>query len=159
MKLQVIFALITLSAMGAKAAPSLGDSASALATQTIVNKLQISKISDLNFGEASPGDGQKTIPAGSSETMENASFELRGEPLRFYQIILPQPNSVKMLTGNGNGGNSEILIQQFYSNPLQGGSLDANGKGTIFVGATRAAIANNQKTGDYTGQFYITVVY
>jgi hypothetical protein len=158
MKLQLISALLFVSAGAANATTSFGDSSSAVATQTIVHKLQIQKISDLNFGEASPGDGAKTVLAGNSENRENASFEIRGEPTRGFQIILPARNSVKMVTGNG-GGNREIVIQDFSSTPSSGGALDSNGKSMIYVGATRAAISDNQKTGEYVGQFYVTVVY
>lgn len=158
MKLQLLSSLFLAISTAATAAPNLGDSTSAMATQTIVHRLQIKKVSDLNFGEASPGDGPKTIAPGVADTRENASFEITGEPLRIFQIILPPKNSVKMVLGNG-GANREILIQSFDSTPLVGGNLDANGKSLIFVGATRDAISLQQKTGDYVGQFFVTVVY
>lgn len=158
MKLQLISVLLFLSAGVAHATASFGDSSSAVAIQTIVHKLQIQKISDLNFGEASPGDGVKTILPGNSENKENASFEIRGEPTRGFQIILPARNSVKMITGSG-GSNREIVIQDFASTPSHGGTLNPNGKSMIYVGATRAAISESQKTGEYVGQFYVTVVY
>lgn len=158
MKLQSIYFLFILASHFALAAPNFGDSTAAFATQTIVQKLQIRKVSDLNFGDASPGDGEKTIIAGPIETRENASFEVDGEPLRPFQIVLPAKNSVKMINGQG-GANREILIQEFTSFPPVAGILNSNGKSSVFVGATRSAIANNQKTGDYVGQFYITVVY
>jgi hypothetical protein len=163
MKLQFFFNFLflltpALSPEIASAAPHFGDSATALVKQTIVSRLHIRKISDLNFGEASPGDGPKIIPAGTSETRENASFEINGEALRPFQIILPARNSVKMINGVG-GHNREIMVQEFSSTPSQSGVLDANGRTMVFVGATRQAISPNQKTGDYTGQFYVTVVY
>ncbi|WP_374076373.1 DUF4402 domain-containing protein [Bdellovibrio bacteriovorus] len=158
MKIQLISASLLLMSLGASAAPNFGDSASAVATQRIVHRLQISKVSDLNFGEASPGDGPVTVMPGVSENTENASFEVRGEPSRLYQIILPANNSVKMLNGNG-GADREILIKEFLSFPARAGTLDGTGKSMIFVGAKRDAISNKQKVGDYIGQFYITVVY
>lgn len=158
MKLQQLSVLFFIFSATANANPSIGDSTAAMATQTIVQRLQIKKISDLNFGEASPGDGPKTILAGGVETRENASFEVQGEPLRAFQVILPAPNSVKMINGPG-GANREIVIQDFNSTPAGGGLLDQAGKTTVFVGATRQAIPANQKVGDYAGQFYVTVVY
>lgn len=162
MNRQLIFTspllFVTLFAQLAAAAPTFGDTATASATQTIVYRIQIHKISDLNFGEASPGDAAKTILPGTSENRENASFELDGEPNRGFQIILPGRNSVKMIAGSG-GPNREIVIQDFASTPATAGALDRNGKSTIFVGATRPAISSTQKSGDYVGQFNVTVVY
>ena len=158
MKFQQIYISFLIFSSVAAANPSIGDSTLALSTQTIVHRIHISKISDLNFGEASPGDGPKTIFASGVETRENASFEVQGEPLRSFQIVLPGKNSVKMVNGSGSA-NREIVIQDFNSSPSNGGSLDFNGKKIVFVGATRPAISPNQKVGDYIGQFYVTVVY
>ena len=159
MKLQFIFGCIVFLYLNvAGAGPYFSDSASGYAKQKIVHRLQIKKISDLDFGEASPGDAAKSIAPGSSENRENASFEVAGEPRRSYQIILPQKNSVKLVTGAG-GPHREILIEDFKSSPAKVGVLDGNGKGMVFVGATREALSSRLKTGDYLGQFYVTVVY
>lgn len=140
------------------ATPYFSDSTSGYARQTIVHKLQIRKVSDLDFGEASPGDGPKTIAPGASETRENASFEVSGEPLRYFQIILPPRKSVHMINGGG-GPQREIAIEEFTSYPHRSGALDQSGRSMIYVGATREAISTSQKAGDYMGRFYITVVY
>lgn len=160
MNIQLIFiGVLTLTATAQAAMmSSIGDSATANANQTIVSRLQIQKISDLNFGEASPGDAAKTIAPGNSENRENASFEVVGEPQRVFQIVLPARNSVKMISGFG-GPNREILIQEFASTPSQIGVLDRRGTSTVFVGATRQGISNSQRPGEYSGQFSITVVY
>lgn len=158
MKRQLLHLLIGLVAETAMAAPSFGDSAMANATQTIIHKIQIKKISDLNFGEAAPGDGPKSIAPGSNENSENASFEIYGEPHHSFQIILPSPGSVKMISGEG-GLNREIPILSFASNPNLLGKIDEDGKLMIFVGATRGLIPRTQKTGEYIGQFHVTVVY
>lgn len=158
MKLQLLFVLLTLISETTFAGASFGDSASATARMSIVHKINIKKISDLNFGEASPGDGPKTVAPGIAENFENASFEIQGEPLRNYQIVLPPNNSVKMITGSG-GVHREVTIREFASIPNRAGFLDSNGRSFLFVGATREAISPNQKTGDYSGQFYVTVVY
>lgn len=158
MKIQLLFALFPLLSCVAYAAGGFSDSTSGFAKQKIVQKLQITKISDLNFGEASPGDGAKVIPAGVSENNENASFEVRGEPFRLFQIVLPSDNSVKMINGSG-GTHKEILIKSFESYPAKAGILTDMGRSTIFIGASREAISSRQVVGDYIGQFYITVVY
>lgn len=154
----ISFISAILTAGSVQAAPYFSDSASAYAKQTIVHRLQITKVSDLDFGEASPGDGPKTILPGTTETRENASFEVIGEPQRCFQIILPQKNSVKMVNSGGGVGR-EIMIQEFSSYPSRTGTLGSNGKSMVYVGATREAISSRQKTGDYLGQFYVTVVY
>ncbi|MNL49879.1 hypothetical protein D3C87_1728470 [compost metagenome] len=158
MKFQLIFAVVMTTSFLAEAATRFSDSASAIAKQQIVHRLQIKKVSDLNFGEASPGDGPKLIPAGTAENAENASFEVRGEPSRMYQIVLPGNNSVVMTT-SGGGPNGEITIKEFNSFPARAGVMDPNGGSTIYVGALREAISTKQKVGEYTGQFVITVVY
>lgn len=159
MKFQLLSPVaILIFSQGVLAGGDFGDTEIASAKQTIVHRLQIQKISDLNFGEASPGDGSKIITAGNTETNENASFQVSGEPNRAYQIILPPDNSVKMVTGSG-GANREIVIKDFNSTPSRLGRLDNVGQSKIYVGATRGSIPTTQKTGEYVGQFYITVVY
>lgn len=157
MKIQTIFTLVALWSACASAG-RLGDATTAYATQKIVHRLEISKISDLNFGEASPGDGPLTVLPGVSETTENASFEVHGEPNRLFQIVLPANSSVKMINGGG-GKDREILIKEFLSFPVRAGLLDNSGKTMIYVGAKRDAISPKQKVGDYVGQFVVTVVY
>lgn len=160
MKLQQVYVLSLIFVFSGTtfANPSIGDSTAANANQKIVHRLKIKKVSDLDFGEASPGDGPKTVLPDTIETRENASFEIEGEPLRNFQIILPARNSVRMVNGIG-GANREILIQEFSSNPSGVGMLNQTGKIMVFVGATRQAISSSQKVGDYTGQFFVTVVY
>jgi hypothetical protein len=158
MKFQLISLILMSAPLFVNASTRFSDTTSAVAKQRIVNRLQIKKISDLNFGEASPGDGPKQVLAGVAENNENASFEVSGEPNRMYQIVLPADNSVMMINGGG-GPNSEIKIKEFSSFPIRVGTLDTNGNGNIFVGATREAISLKQKVGDYAGQFFVTVVY
>lgn len=137
---------------------AIGDSTVGTARQVIVNRLKIEKISDLNFGEASPGEGPKLVHAGFMETDENASFEVSGEQFRFFQIVLPDDNSVKMTKERG-GPNKEIGITKFHSFPNKLGYLDQSGKAMVYVGAHRQGISPNQESGEYSGQFQITVVY
>ncbi len=159
MKIQSISTLFILSiAFHALAVGNFGDSTSGFAKQKIVQRLQIKKISDLNFGEAAPGDAAKVVLPGISENSENASFEVSGEPFRLYQIILPANDSVKMINGSG-GSHKEILIKTFSSFPIKAGIISNTGKAMIYVGAARESISSRQAVGDYIGQFYVTVVY
>ena len=134
------------------------ETAEAFASQKVTQKIQISKISDLNFGEASPGDSPKTVPPGQQDNMENASFRVVGEPFRNFFIFLPPANSVVMKLGSG-GPNSQIRVDQFQSFPSQMGQLGARGETIVLVGATREALSVQQKNGDYVGGFTVTVVY
>ncbi|WP_374029438.1 DUF4402 domain-containing protein [Bdellovibrio bacteriovorus] len=158
MKIQLISAALFIFSLKSYAGPHFGDAATASATQRIVHRLQISKVSDLHFGEASPGDGPLTISPGISENGENASFEIHGEPNRLIQILLPPDNSIKMIQGSG-GQDKEIIIKEFLSFPSRKAILDGNGRAMIFVGAKRDAISAKQNAGDYAGQFVITVIY
>jgi hypothetical protein len=139
-------------------ASSSSNSADASLIQRIIHKIQIARISDLNFGEASPGDQQKTINPGQQENSENASFRVTGEPYRSFFILLPAANSVLLKLGPG-GPSREIQINQFQSFPANMGRLNASGESMVFVGATRDKIAANQQAGDYLGNFIVTVVY
>lgn len=140
------------------AAGNWGDTVTATARQTVVQKIEIRRISDLNFGEAVPGEGPKTISPGTSENAENASFQVHGEGSRLFQIILPTSGSVTMVTGSG-GQDREIKIQSFDSYPQQSGLLDSTGRAIVYVGAKRDALSTTQKPGVYEGQFTVTVVY
>lgn len=157
-----IFFLILLTAYDLVLANNFGGSidgtTQASAIQKIVQKLQIIKISDLDFGEASPGDGVKVVAPGQQETFENASFRVIGEPRKSFVIFLPPPNSVTMKLGAG-GPNQEIKLIQFTSNPSSNGLLDNSGQAMIYVGASREAISLSAKAGDYSGTFVVTVIY
>lgn len=150
--------LLTLLATAFAGPGGTDSSTQGFAVQRIVNKLQINKVSDLNFGEASPGDSAKTVPPGSSENGENASFRVQGEAGRPFFLFLPQNGSVKMTLGNG-GPDREIGVDQFQSSVGTQGLLDGNGQAMIFVGATRKALSNRLKSGDYIGSFTVTVIY
>lgn len=137
---------------------SLDGTTQASVVQKVVQKLQIIKISDLDFGEASPGDGVKVVAPGQQENFENASFRVIGEPRKSFIIFLPPPNSVTMKLGAG-GPNQEIKLMQFTSNPSSSGLLDSTGQAMIYIGASREAIPVSAKAGDYSGTFVITVIY
>lgn len=129
------------------------------ATQTVVATLKITRISDLNFGQAEQGAQSYTIPPGQSDTPENASFLVSGEPLRQYQITLPDDVTVTMITKGGGTPQKEIPVQKFKSYPANTGQLNQKGQQTLLVGATRPALLADQQPGLYEGQFTVCVVY
>ncbi|MEK6705773.1 MAG: DUF4402 domain-containing protein [Bdellovibrionota bacterium] len=138
---------------------ALAASAVAQAVQTVIAVLSISKISDLNFGTAIQGSLPKTVPPGTTENSENASFTVTGEPNRDYAIHLPANGSIKMVTSNGGSSDKEIGVSNFHSFPLGTGMIGPGGTQNLFIGATRNVILRNQVPGDYAGSFTITVVY
>lgn len=119
--------------------------------------IKINSTSDLNFGTAAQGATSKTVPAGTSETAENASFAVSGDNSVSYTITLP--SSISMRTSGANNPTRNITVSSFTSYPVGTGLLDGSGSQNLYVGATRAAILSNQVTGSYSGSFSITVVY
>ena len=118
--------------------------------------IKISTISNIDFGTGVPGDASKTVIPGTSETSVNGSFQITGDSNRAYTIVLP--TSASITTGSGANSDS-IAISNFTSFPSGNGLLDATGSQMMYLGATRAALKSNQKSGSYSGSYSITVVY
>jgi hypothetical protein len=153
-----LIAISTLSLFMEKAPANISaDSAESLMTQWVRHQIQILNISDLNFGEAYPGAGPKTIQPGQQDNLENASFVVTGEPYRSFFIQLPAGSTVMRL--GAGGPQKEIQVGNFQSNPSRIGILGSLGKANVYVGATRAALSPDQKAGFYLGTFDVTVVY
>lgn len=133
---------------------------SANVTSYIKRALSINKVSDMNFGTASPGDPSKVIPPGSSENLENASFKIYGEPNSNFFINMPYANEVKINTGNGGTPQTEIIVREFKTNA--DGSIpkfDDKGSFNLYVGATRDQIRLDQTPGPYIGHFPVIIIY
>ncbi len=138
----------------ARAAGAIGT-----AVQTVIAAISIRKVSDLDFGVAAPNDPAKTVPAGSGENSENASFMVTGEPGRNFTILLPSDGSVQMTTRSGLLPNESIPVARFTSFPARVGTLGPSGEALLYVGATRSALKPNQVQGQYSGTFTVNVVY
>jgi hypothetical protein len=121
--------------------------------------IAITQVSNLEFGTLFTGDPSGVIAAGTSETATNASFLVTGEASTAYTITLP--NWINMTTPGGSGTTFKIKVDNFTSYPAEGanGQLDGSGQQSVYVGATRAAIATNQVSGAYSGSFTVEVVY
>ncbi len=120
--------------------------------------LSISQNSDLIFGSAPQGDGPKVVPPGTTETSENASFDVKGKKNTTYVITLPS-TAINMTTGSGSTAQQRISVSNFTSNPASNGLLNNQGRQFLYIGATRAALLFNQTVGSYSGSFQIIVVY
>ncbi len=130
-------------------------SASAMAKMTVVAPVQIRVVNDLDFGLAGQDSGAVSVsPTSGSKA---AKFVVEGEAGRAVSIVLPQNDTVYM---KHQGSEDEVIgINGFISYPQSGSPIGSNGKVEIAVGATRSAIKNNQATGNYTGEFTVTVTY
>jgi hypothetical protein len=151
-KIVLLIAVIALNTQSAFAV-----SATAKAKQVVISALNISKSSDLEFGEAPQGDSEKTVAPTAAETADNASFAITGEPGKSISVTLPADNTIKMITGVG-GTDKEINVNAFKANFLTS-TIAAGGTTNLFVGATRDALSTSQATGSYEGNFDVTVVY
>ncbi len=122
----------------------------------LAKHIRIEQVSDLDFGVSVAGDPPKTIPAGQSESPQNASFEVTGKSNQSYTILLPP----FALLSAGWGPSSQMYLRSFTSFPECGqGLLNHRGEQMVYVGATRNALSSNQRAGLYSGTFLITVVY
>lgn len=129
----------------------------AQAKMKVVTAVAVNQISDLLFSETAVGAAAETVDADSSETAQNASFEIVGEPNRAIIVTLPTDGTVKMMTGGGGSADTEIPVDQFTSNnPTQ---IDGAGSTQLFIGATRSTLSPTQVSGDYEGSFSVDVVY
>src|SRR5688572_26952809 len=79
------------------------------ATATILTSIGISKVQDLAFGEAAPGDVSKAVnPA--TDTTNSASFTVTGEASHAFNISLPSDGSVTMITDDGATADEQIAV-------------------------------------------------
>lgn len=128
------------------------DTKSAQAKVIIQSALSASKGKDLDFGNAFAGDGTMTVPSTSG-----AQFNVTGEPGRAFSILLP--SNVTMATGGGGTSASQIVVSNFTSSPAGSATLSSGGTSTVSVGATRAALLQNQASGDYSVTFTVVLTY
>ena len=123
--------------------------------QRVFPALDIKRLSDMFFPDAYPGSPSFTVESGNSETAQNASFLVSGEPGKRVTVILP---SERIILQNGRN-KAKIFVTDFRSNVGHSAQLDNNGELKIFVGGTREQIPTRIPSGDYTGSFCVTVMY
>lgn len=124
--------------------------------QTFAAKpISISKASDLVIGQVIQGDSARVIPCGTTETANNASFNVTGTANTVYTVTLPTTASLKKT------GATDLTLSSFVSYPAEGsnGLLNGSGKQTLYVGATLGSIPLSQTPGSYSGSFTINVIY
>ena len=138
-----------------------GNSASATAKAkiTVKKKIKIEKQTDLNFADAYTGDAQDVV-APNDPNGRNAEFIVTGREGAVFVVDLPGNNEVKMKTGAGNTPQTQIAVNGFTASTGGDGSTGViEGETTLTVGATRAAILEDQVEGAYEDVFTVGVSY
>ncbi len=123
--------------------------------QRVFPALDVRRLSDMYFPDAFAGAPSYSVDPGNSETAQNASFLVIGEPSKRVTVILP---SERIVLQNGRN-RAKIFVTDFRSNIGQSSQLDQNGELRFFVGATREDIPSRIPSGDYSGSFCVTVMY
>ena len=146
----IFITLLSLSPLWLHAA-----SQTARINQRIYPTLEIKRMSDMFFPDSFPGAPSYTIEPGNSETAQNASFLVTGEPGKRISVILP---TEKIVLQNGTH-RAKIFVSNLRSNAGNSATLDNNGELKIFVGGRREEIPSRIPSGDYSGNFCVTVMY
>jgi len=174
MKNLLLIAIIVLGFSGAAfAQPSVGVTATATSSATIITPIAIAKSTagDMNFGNvAVSGTGGTVILSPTNArsftggvalptilgTVASASFDVTGLGGSVYSITIPT-TSISAISG----ASPAMSVGTWTSFPTvaTGGILDGSGKQTVKVGAT-LTVAALQPAGTYiTPAFSVTVNY
>ncbi len=129
----------------------------AKAQMKVLAALNITKTSDLVFSEAAAGALAETVLPETTETAQNASFTITGEPNRAITINLPTDGTVVMRKGAGGTADTEVAVNSFAMSPMT--NIDSSGTSILYVGATRADLSVTQEGGDYEADFDVEVIY
>lgn len=135
-------------------------------TANIIIAMSLSTQSNMEFGDISTSStsgsvilntqGVRTTVGGatinSEATGTPAEFNAAGEPGAIFSISMP--SSITLT----DPANNTLLVDNFVSDPLDNGQLDASGNRTVLVGAT-LHVASKQAFGSYTGLITLNVDY
>jgi hypothetical protein len=164
MKKLILGALI-LTAFGASSLFAQSSATqSTTASARVLAKIQLAKLTDLNFGDLVAGAaagtvvvdiaGARTSTGGVSlaaGTVSQASFTVTGEPNKSYTITVPA--SVTL-----NSGANTMAVNTFVLNPVTPATIPVGGTQALNIGAT-LNVGANQATGSYTNTFNVVVAY
>ncbi len=143
-----------------------GGTATGEATAHIVSPIEITKESDLLFGNMASGpaageviigvDGSRSVSGGvtliqAGNNHQAAMFVVTGHPDATFSIVLPVSITLEY---NGETMN----VYQFVCDQGSSSQLSTNGDATLSVGAT-IQVGAAQAAGLYTGTFDVTVAY
>ncbi len=99
------------------------------------------------------GGAQAFTGAAAAGTRSAANFTVTGEPGYTYAITLPADETITI-----SNGTQTMEVDTFKSTPGTTGTLSESGSQDLSVGATLHLVAN-QASGQYTGNFNVTVAY
>lgn len=139
------------------------------ASAQIVSPLQLTNSSDLAFGEiigTQPGgtviidpvedpDPHFSNPAAATNdpNVTSSTFNVIGIPNAVFLVALPKKD-IRI-----NSGSAKMKVTDFTCNLLNNhGIIATTGTQTFYVGGT-LEVGHNQKVGDYSGTFEITIQY
>ena len=164
--LLLILAFLVVCAF-AQHSPTVGNSATAQVTGTIVQPIGISKNIDMNFGNVAAGlapgyvtlypnatrnpVGGVTLPA-ITGTVAAADFTVTGFPNSTYSITLPVSVIIT------SPGSFTMTVNNWTSSPSGTGTINNIGTSDLTVGADMQ-VGASQAVGVYTGNFTVTVNY
>ena len=130
---------------------------SASATATVITPINLTKVSDLDFGNISVNavagvvilnpDGTRntsggvTLPA-TSGNVSASQFNVMGMQGYTYSITLPPSVMINNTIGSGN---ETMIVDNFVSDPPVSGNLGSTGTQTLNIGATVHVSANQAK--------------
>jgi len=155
-----IFGVLTASTASAQSSVIVSTAANA----HVLAKLQLTKSSDLNFGDLVAGAaagtvvvdvaGARTSTGGVSlavGTVSQAAFNVQGEPNKTYTITVPASVNI-------TSGANTMAVNTFVLSPTSPATIPAGGSQALNIGAT-LNVGANQATGSYTNNFNVTVAY
>jgi|GEM_PF-1562894 len=130
-----------------------------IARQYVSGALSIYKVSDLDFGAALAGAPRLRLPNLNSETPQNASFRIQGEPRQTVTTSFPTGSIFLDHPVTAD----QIEVRRFRSRPggQSGGTVRIRNTGErmLYISAQRQAIPLGVAPGQYTGSFIVDVVY
>lgn len=149
-----LFFTVSLIAL-VSSANAYSQSATGIAKLKIIQALSLVNTSDLDFGVLSSGaTGQQTVAASDPTA---AGFDVTGEANTTYNIVLP--SSAITMSANGGGPGNEIDVDSFTSDAAGNtGTLSGTGTDSFNVGG-QTTLTGTESTGEYAGNFTVTVSY
>jgi len=131
-------------------------SVAGFATASVRPAVATIKRADLRFNNGMPGSPVEKIPA--SDAAHAATLLLSGLDHQAYSLYLP--NQVSMRLPSTHTSHHPIDVDEFETNlPSNSGYIGAEGRHSVHIGGTRAALDEDQPAGAYCAVLPITVVY
>lgn len=168
MKKIIALTFAILTSMGIYAQGNPTATVTSTASATIIQPIEIAKVTDLAFGNVASGtadgtvviatDGTRTSTGGvaliDAGSVSNAAiFDITG--LADATFTIEVPSSIIIQT---SGGANQMTVNNFVSNLGASSVLDENGEAKLQVGATLNVTAQ-QPAGMYSGTFDVIVAY